>query len=180
MGNLQERITSTKKGSITFPGGVRSGGTILPTPHPRIPLLTLTLRLFWSVRLRSWVFIPQDPLASISNALDPAIVGEEHYNVARSVQNVLQRYKDLQDIIAILGLDELSPEDKQLVYRARKVQKFLSQPFHVAEVFTGISGQYVSIADTIKGFKMILEGECDDLAENDLYMKGSIEQALKA
>ena len=100
-----------------------------------------------------------DPLASISNALDPAIVGEEHYTVARGVQNVLQRYKDLQDIIAILGLDELSPEDKQTVYRARKVQKFLSQPFHVAEVFTGTPGEYVSTADTIKGFKMILDGE---------------------
>ena len=105
----------------------------------------------------------------------PAIVGEEHYKVARGVQNVLQRYKDLQDIIAILGLDELSAEDKQIVYRARKVQKFLSQPFHVAEVFTGISGQYVSIADTIKGFKMILDGDCDDFAENDLYMKGSMD-----
>ena len=121
-----------------------------------------------------------DPLASISNALDPAIVGEEHYTVARGVQNVLQRYKDLQDIIAILGLDELSPEDKQTVYRARKVQKFLSQPFHVAEVFTGTPGEYVSTADTIKGFKMILNGECDDLAENDLYMKGGIEMAIDA
>ena len=120
-----------------------------------------------------------DPLASISNALDPAVVGEEHYQVARGVQNVLQRYKDLQDIIAILGLDELSPEDKQIVYRARKVQKFLSQPFHVAEVFTGISGQYVSIADTIKGFKMILDGECDAMAENDLYMIGSIDSVLE-
>ena len=121
-----------------------------------------------------------DPLASISNALDPAIVGEEHYKVARGVQNVLQRYNDLQDIIAILGLDELSPEDKQTVYRARKVQKFLSQPFFVAEVFTGTPGQYVSIADTIKGFKMILDGECDDLAENDLYMKGGIDMAIEA
>ena len=121
-----------------------------------------------------------DPLSSISNALDPAIVGEEHYKVARGVQNVLQRYKDLQDIIAILGLDELSPEDKQIVYRARKVQKFLSQPFHVAEVFTGISGQYVSVADTIKGFKMILDGECDEMAENDLYMIGSLDSASES
>ena len=112
--------------------------------------------------------------------MDPVIVGEEHYEVARGVQQVLQRYKDLQDIIAILGLDELSPEDKQLVYRARKVQKFLSQPFFVAEVFTGTPGQYVSTADTVKGFKMILDGECDNLAENDLYMKGSIDQAMEA
>ena len=112
--------------------------------------------------------------------MDPAIVGEEHYKVARGVQNVLQRYKDLQDIIAILGLDELSPEDKQIVYRARKVQKFLSQPFHVAEVFTGISGQYVSVADTIKGFKMILDGGCDEMAENDLYMIGSLDTASES
>ena len=120
------------------------------------------------------------PIVAINNALDPAIVGEEHYKCARGVQDVLQRYKDLQDIIAILGLDELSPEDKQTVYRARKVQKFLSQPFHVAEVFTGTKGEYVSTADTIEGFQMILNGECDDLAENDLYMKGGIEMAFEA
>ena len=116
-----------------------------------------------------------DPLDSTSRMLDPAIVGQEHYDVARGTQKLLQDYKSLQDIIAILGMDDLSEEDKLTVARARKIQKFLSQPFHVAEVFTGISGQYVSIADTIKGFKMILDGDCDDLAENDLYMKGSMD-----
>jgi F-type H+-transporting ATPase subunit beta len=121
-----------------------------------------------------------DPLSSTSTILAPEVIGDEHYAVARGVQEILQKYKELQDIIAILGLDELSPEDKQAVYRARKVQKFLSQPFFVAEVFTGTPGQYVSIQDTIKGFKMILDGDCDDLAENDLYMKGSIDMALDA
>jgi len=120
-----------------------------------------------------------DPLASVSKALDPAIVGDEHYNTARGVQRVLQRYKDLQDIIAILGLDELSPEDKQTVYRARKIQKFLSQPFNVAEVFTGFPGKIVPVSDTIRGFKMILEGELDDIAENDFYMKGGIDEAIE-
>ncbi len=121
-----------------------------------------------------------DPLASTSQALEPSVVGEEHFQVARGVQSVLQRYKELQDIIAILGIDELSPEDKQIVFRARKIQKFLSQPFHVAEVFTGFPGKYVSIAETIKGFKMILSGELDDLAENDFYMKGSIDEVIAA
>ena len=180
MGNLQERITSTKKGSITSFQAVYVPADDLTDPAPANTFAHLDSTIVLERSIAELGIYPAvDPLSSISNALDPAIVGEEHYNVARGVQNVLQRYKDLQDIIAILGLDELSPEDKQLVYRARKVQKFLSQPFHVAEVFTGISGQYVSIADTIKGFKMILDGECDDLAENDLYMKGSIEQALE-
>jgi F-type H+-transporting ATPase subunit beta len=181
MGNLQERITSTKKGSITSFQAVYVPADDLTDPAPANTFAHLDSTIVLERSIAELGIYPAvDPLSSISNALDPAIVGEEHYNVARGVQNVLQRYKDLQDIIAILGLDELSPEDKQLVYRARKVQKFLSQPFHVAEVFTGISGQYVSIADTIKGFKMILDGECDDLAENDLYMKGSIEQALES
>jgi F-type H+-transporting ATPase subunit beta len=117
-----------------------------------------------------------DPLASTSKALAPDIVGEEHYTVARGVQRVLQRYKDLQDIIAILGMDELSPEDKLTVYRARKIQRFLSQPFHVAEVFTGTPGQYVSTADTIRGFKEILAGQHDDVGETNFYMKGGIDQ----
>jgi F-type H+-transporting ATPase subunit beta len=117
-----------------------------------------------------------DPLASTSKALAPDIVGEEHYKVARGVQVVLQRYKDLQDIIAILGMDELSPEDKLTVFRARKIQRFLSQPFHVAEVFTGTPGQYVSIAETIRGFKEILEGKHDDVNEANFYMKGGIDQ----
>ena len=121
-----------------------------------------------------------DPLASTSKALAPEIVGEEHYGVARGVQKVLQRYKDLQDIIAILGMDELSPEDKLTVYRARKIQRFLSQPFHVAEIFTGSKGQYVPIADTIRGFKEILEGKMDEVPEGDFYMKGGIDQVIAA
>jgi len=121
-----------------------------------------------------------DPLASTSKALTPEIVGEEHYGVARGVQKVLQRYKDLQDIIAILGMDELSPEDKLTVYRARKIQRFLSQPFHVAEIFTGSKGQYVAIAETIRGFKEILEGKLDEVPEGDFYMKGGIDQVIAA
>jgi F-type H+-transporting ATPase subunit beta len=178
MGNLQERITSTKKGSITSFQAVYVPADDLTDPAPANTFAHLDSTIVLERSIAELGIYPAvDPLSSISNALDPAIVGEEHYQVARGVQNVLQRYKDLQDIIAILGLDELSPEDKQIVYRARKVQKFLSQPFHVAEVFTGISGQYVSVADTIKGFKMILDGECDEMAENDLYMIGSLDSA---
>jgi F-type H+-transporting ATPase subunit beta len=178
MGNLQERITSTKKGSITSFQAVYVPADDLTDPAPANTFAHLDSTIVLERSIAELGIYPAvDPLSSISNALDPAIVGEEHYQVARGVQNVLQRYKDLQDIIAILGLDELSPEDKQIVYRARKVQKFLSQPFHVAEVFTGISGQYVSVADTINGFKMILDGECDEMAENDLYMIGSLDSA---
>ena len=181
MGNLQERITSTKKGSITSFQAVYVPADDLTDPAPANTFAHLDSTIVLERSIAELGIYPAvDPLASISNALDPTIVGEEHYTVARGVQNVLQRYKDLQDIIAILGLDELSPEDKQTVYRARKVQKFLSQPFHVAEIFTGTPGEYVSTADTIKGFKMILDGECDDLAENDLYMKGGIEMAIEA
>ena len=181
MGNLQERITSTKKGSITSFQAVYVPADDLTDPAPANTFAHLDSTIVLERSIAELGIYPAvDPLASISNALDPAIVGEEHYQVARGVQNVLQRYKDLQDIIAILGLDELSPEDKQIVYRARKVQKFLSQPFHVAEVFTGISGQYVSVADTIKGFKMILDGECDEMAENDLYMIGSLDSASES
>ena len=176
MGNLQERITSTKKGSITSFQAVYVPADDLTDPAPANTFAHLDSTIVLERSIAELGIYPAvDPLSSISNALDPAVVGEEHYKIARGVQNVLQRYKDLQDIIAILGLDELSPEDKQIVYRARKVQKFLSQPFHVAEVFTGISGQYVSVSDTIKGFKMILEGECDSMAENDLYMIGSLD-----
>lgn len=178
MGNLQERITSTKKGSITSFQAVYVPADDLTDPAPANTFAHLDSTIVLERSIAELGIYPAvDPLASISNALDPAIVGEEHYKVARGVQNVLQRYKDLQDIIAILGLDELSPEDKQIVYRARKVQKFLSQPFHVAEVFTGTAGQYVSVSDTIKGFKMILDGECDSMAENDLYMIGSLDSA---
>ncbi|MDC3132411.1 F0F1 ATP synthase subunit beta [Opitutae bacterium] len=181
MGNLQERITSTKKGSITSFQAVYVPADDLTDPAPANTFAHLDSTIVLERSIAELGIYPAvDPLSSISNALDPAIVGEEHYKVARGVQNVLQRYKDLQDIIAILGLDELSPEDKQIVYRARKVQKFLSQPFHVAEVFTGISGQYVSVADTIKGFKMILEGGCDEMAENDLYMIGSLDSASES
>ena len=181
MGNLQERITSTNKGSITSFQAVYVPADDLTDPAPANTFAHLDSTIVLERSIAELGIYPAvDPLASISNALDPAIVGEEHYQVARGVQNVLQRYKDLQDIIAILGLDELSPEDKQIVYRARKVQKFLSQPFHVAEVFTGISGQYVSVADTIKGFKMILDGECDEMAENDLYMIGSLDSASES
>ena len=181
MGNLQERITSTKKGSITSFQAVYVPADDLTDPAPANTFAHLDSTIVLERSIAELGIYPAvDPLASISNALDPAIVGEQHYKVARGVQNVLQRYKDLQDIIAILGLDELSPEDKQMVYRARKVQKFLSQPFHVAEIFTGTTGEYVSLADTIKGFQMILDGECDELAENDLYMKGGIEMAFEA
>ncbi len=181
MGILQERITSTKKGSITSFQAVYVPADDLTDPAPANTFAHLDSTIVLERSIAELGIYPAvDPLASISNALDPNIVGEEHYNVARGVQNVLQRYKDLQDIIAILGLDELSPEDKQSVYRARKIQKFLSQPFHVAEVFTGVKGKYVSIADTIQGFKKILDGELDDLGENDFYMKGSIEEAIEA
>ncbi|MFP4359043.1 MAG: F0F1 ATP synthase subunit beta, partial [Puniceicoccaceae bacterium] len=121
-----------------------------------------------------------DPLGSTSNALDPAIIGEEHFRVARGVQDVLQRYKDLQDIIAILGIDELSEEDKKTVFRARKIQKYLSQPFHVAEVFTGFAGKYVPVSETIRGFRMILDGDLDHLSENDFAYKGVIDEAIEA
>ena len=181
MGNLQERITSTKKGSITSFQAVYVPADDLTDPAPANTFAHLDSTIVLERAIAELGIYPAvDPLASISNALDPTIVGDEHYRVARGVQNVLQRYKDLQDIIAILGLDELSQEDKQTVYRARKVQRFLSQPFHVAEVFTGIKGEYVSVKDTIKGFKMILDGGCDDISENDLYMKGSIETALES
>ena len=181
MGNLQERITSTKKGSITSFQAVYVPADDLTDPAPANTFAHLDSTIVLERSIAELGIYPAvDPLASISNALDPAIVGEAHYKCARGVQSVLQRYKDLQDIIAILGLDELSPEDKKTVYRARKVQKFLSQPFHVAEVFTGTPGEYVYIEDTIKGFQMILDGECDELAENDLYMKGNIDMAFEA
>lgn len=181
MGNLQERITSTKKGSITSFQAVYVPADDLTDPAPANTFAHLDSTIVLERSIAELGIYPAvDPLASISKALEPSVVGQEHYEVARGVQRVLQRYKDLQDIIAILGLDELSPEDKQTVYRARKVQRFLSQPFHVAEVFTGAKGQYVSIADTVKGFKMILDGELDDLSENDFYMKGSIDQAIEA
>jgi F-type H+-transporting ATPase subunit beta len=179
MGILQERITSTKKGSITSFQAVYVPADDLTDPAPANTFAHLDSTIVLERSIAELGIYPAvDPLSSVSNALSPDIVGDEHFAVARGVQEVLQSYKDLQDIIAILGLDELSPEQKQTVFRARKIQKFLSQPFHVAEVFTGVAGQYVSVKDTIKGFKMILDGELDEVAENDFYMKGGIDGVI--
>jgi len=181
MGILQERITSTKKGSITSFQAVYVPADDLTDPAPANTFAHLDSTIVLERAIAELGIYPAvDPLASVSKALQPDIVGEEHYKVAREVQRVLQRYKDLQDIIAILGLDELSPEDKLTVYRARKLQRFLSQPFHVAEVFTGSPGKYVPVKETIRGFKMILDGQLDDVAETDFYMKGSIDEVLAA
>src|ERR1700758_4960844 len=176
MGVLQERITSTKKGSITSFQAVYVPADDLTDPAPATTFAHLDATIVLSRSIAELGIFPAvDPLASTSKALAPEIVGEEHYNVARGVQRVLQRYKDLQDIIAILGMDELSPEDKLLVARARKIQRFLSQPFSVAEVFTGFKGQYVPVAETVRGFKEILDGKHDDVPEQDFYMKGGID-----
>ncbi|HVZ66001.1 MAG TPA: F0F1 ATP synthase subunit beta [Lacunisphaera sp.] len=181
MGILQERITSTKKGSITSFQAVYVPADDLTDPAPANTFAHLDSTIVLERAIAELGIYPAvDPLASVSKALQADVVGEEHYHVAREVQRVLQRYKDLQDIIAILGLDELSPEDKLTVYRARKIQRFLSQPFHVAEVFTGTAGKYVSVKDTVRGFKMILEGQLDDVAEPDFYMKGGIDEVLAA
>jgi F-type H+-transporting ATPase subunit beta len=181
MGNLQERITSTKDGSITSFQAVYVPADDLTDPAPANTFAHLDSTIVLERSIAELGIYPAvDPLASTSKALAPEIVGEEHYAVARGVQKVLQRYKDLQDIIAILGMDELSPEDKLTVYRARKIQRFLSQPFHVAEIFTGSKGQYVPIADTIRGFKEILDGKLDEIPEGDFYMKGGIDQVIAA
>jgi F-type H+-transporting ATPase subunit beta len=177
MGDLQERITSTDKGSITSFQAVYVPADDFTDPAPANTFAHLDSTIVLERAIAELGIYPAvDPLASTSKALAPDMVGEEHYQVARGVQRVLQRYKDLQDIIAILGMDELSPEDKLAVYRARKIQRFLSQPFHVAEVFTGKSGKYVSTADTIRGFREILDGKHDDIPEQNFYMKGSIEE----
>jgi F-type H+/Na+-transporting ATPase subunit beta len=177
MGDLQERITSTNKGSITSFQAVYVPADDFTDPAPANTFAHLDSTIVLERSIAELGIYPAvDPLASTSKALAPDIVGEEHYQVARGVQRVLQRYKDLQDIIAILGMDELSPEDKLAVYRARKIQRFLSQPFHVAEVFTGKAGKYVSTADTIRGFREILDGKHDDVPEQNFYMKGSIEE----
>jgi F-type H+-transporting ATPase subunit beta len=176
MGQLQERITSTTRGSITSFQAVYVPADDLTDPAPANTFAHLDSTIVLERSIAELGIYPAvDPLASTSKALAPEIVGEEHYKVARGVQRVLQRYKDLQDIIAILGMDELSPEDKLTVFRARKIQRFLSQPFHVAEVFTGTPGQYVSIKDTIRGFKEILDGKHDDVPEGNFYMKGGID-----
>jgi F-type H+-transporting ATPase subunit beta len=180
MGKLQERITSTKKGSITSVQAVYVPADDLTDPAPATTFAHLDSTVVLSRALTELGIYPAvDPLDSSSTILDPKIVGEEHYNVARGVQKVLQRYKDLQDIIAILGMEELSDDDKITVARARKIQKFLSQPFFVAEAFTGAPGKYVKLEDNIRGFKMILDGELDDIAEQDFYMKGNIDEVKK-
>lgn len=180
MGNLQERITSTDKGSITSVQAVYVPADDLTDPAPATTFAHLDSTVVLSRALSELGIYPAvDPLDSTSTILDPHIVGTEHYEVARGVQKVLQRYKDLQDIIAILGMDELSDDDKTLVLRARKIQKFLSQPFFVAEQFTGIPGKYVPISETIKSFKEILEGKHDNISEQAFYLKGGIEDVLK-
>ena len=180
MGRLQERITSTKTGSITSIQAVYVPADDLTDPSPATTFAHLDSTVVLSRDIASLGIYPAvDPLDSTSRQLDPQVVGIEHYEIARSVQGILQRYKELRDIIAILGMDELAPEDKMLVARARKMQRFLSQPFHVAEVFTGSPGKYVSLKDTIKGFKMIASGELDHLPEQAFYMVGTIEEAIE-
>ncbi|MDA0294194.1 MAG: F0F1 ATP synthase subunit beta [Verrucomicrobia bacterium] len=180
MGILQERITSTKKGSITSLQAVYVPADDLTDPAPATTFAHLDSTIVLERSIAELGIYPAvDPLASTSKALAPEIVGKEHYEVARGVQRVLQRYKDLQDIIAILGMDELGPEDKQSVYRARKIQRFLSQPFHVAEIFTGTKGEYVKTEDTVRGFKEILEGKYDDVPEQNFYMKGSLDTVTR-
>ncbi len=180
MGALQERITSTKKGSITSVQAIYVPADDLTDPAPATSFAHLDATTVLSRQIAELGIYPAvDPLDSTSRSLDPRIVGEEHYAVAREVQRILQTYKSLQDIIAILGMDELSEEDKLVVARARKLQRFLSQPFHVAEVFTGFPGVFVSIADTVRSFKSIVAGEHDDLPEAAFYMVGTIEDVVK-
>ena len=180
MGELQERITSTKKGSITSVQAIYVPADDYTDPAPATTFAHLDATTNLSRQIVELGIYPAvDPLASSSRILDPRVIGEEHYNVARAVKQVLQRYKDLQDIIAILGIDELSEEDKLTVARARKIQRFLSQPFHVAEQFTGIPGKYVPLEDTIRSFKKIVDGELDDLPEQAFYMVGAIEDVLE-
>ncbi|MDQ5889468.1 MAG: F0F1 ATP synthase subunit beta [Neisseriaceae bacterium] len=180
MGRLQERITSTKSGSITSIQAVYVPADDLTDPSPATTFAHLDATVVLSRDIASLGIYPAvDPLDSTSRQLDPLVVGDDHYNVARGVQSTLQRYKELRDIIAILGMDELAPEDKQLVARARKIQRFLSQPFHVAEVFTGSPGKYVSLKETIRGFKGIINGEFDHLPEQAFYMVGSIDEAVE-
>ncbi len=180
MGQLQERITSTRKGSITSVQAVYVPADDLTDPAPATTFAHLDSTIVLNRALTELGLYPAvDPLDSSSTILDPEIVGEEHYEVAREVQRVLQRYKDLQDIIAILGMEELSDDDKQTVSRARRIQRFLTQPFFVAEVYTGHSGKYVSLSDTIAGFREILDGKHDELSESAFYMKGDISEVVK-
>jgi F-type H+/Na+-transporting ATPase subunit beta len=180
MGKLQERITSTKTGSITSVQAVYVPADDLTDPSPATTFGHLDATVVLSRDIASLGIYPAvDPLDSTSRQIDPNVIGEEHYSTTRRVQQTLQRYKELRDIIAILGMDELSPEDKLTVARARKLQRFLSQPFHVAEVFTGAPGKYVSLKETIRGFKMIIDGECDHLPEQAFYMVGTIDEAFE-
>ena len=177
MGNLQERITSTKKGSITSVQAIYVPADDLTDPAPATTFSHLDATTVLNRRISELGIYPAvDPLDSTSRILNPEILGDDHYNTARGVQKVLQRYKDLQDIIAILGMEELSEEDKLVVARARKIQKFLSQPFFVAEVFTGTPGKYVKVEDTVAGFKEILDGRLDDYPEQAFYMVGGLEE----
>jgi F-type H+-transporting ATPase subunit beta len=180
MGILQERITSTKRGSITSVQAIYVPADDLTDPAPATTFSHLDATVVLSRQIAELGIYPAvDPLDSTSRILSADTLGEEHYQITRAVQNLLQRYKDLQDIIAILGMDELSEDDRLVVDRARKIQRFLSQPFFVAEIFTGSAGQYVDIKDTIKGFKEILDGKHDELPEQAFYMIGTIEQALE-
>jgi len=180
MGQLQERITSTKSGSITSVQAIYVPADDLTDPAPATTFAHLDATTVLSRQIAELGLYPAvDPLDSTSRILDPKIVGEEHYNVAREVQRILQKYKDLQDIIAILGMEELSEDDKITVNRARRIQRFLSQPMFVAEAFTGTTGRYVKLDDTIKGFKMLAGGECDKLPEQAFYMCGPIEEAFE-
>jgi F-type H+-transporting ATPase subunit beta len=180
MGALQERITTTHKGSVTSVQAIYVPADDLTDPAPATSFAHLDATTVLSRSIfEKGIYPAVDPLDSTSRMLSPLVVGEEHYTVARQVQQVLQRYKSLQDIIAILGMDELSEEDKLTVARARKIERFLSQPFHVAQVFTGIEGIFVELADTIKGFKGLVEGQYDHLPEAAFYMVGTIEQAVE-
>ncbi|HSE11137.1 MAG TPA: F0F1 ATP synthase subunit beta, partial [Rudaea sp.] len=180
MGTLQERITSTKTGSITSVQAIYVPADDLTDPSPATTFSHLDATVVLSRNIASLGIYPAiDPLDSTSRQLDPNVIGVEHYETARRVQATLQKYKELKDIIAILGMDELSEEDKATVSRARKIERFFSQPFHVAEVFTGSPGKYVTLKDTIRGFKMILEGECDALPEQAFYMVGTIDEAFE-
>jgi len=180
MGELQERITSTKKGSVTSVQAIYVPADDLTDPAPATTFAHLDATTVLSRQISELGIYPAvDPLASTSRILDPRVVGQDHYEVAQGVKKVLQRYKDLQDIIAILGIDELSEEDKLTVQRARKIQKFLSQPFHVAEQFTGLQGRYVKIADTVRGFGEIVAGKHDEVPEQAFYMKGTIEEVVE-
>ena len=179
MGQMQERITSTKKGSITSVQAIYVPADDYTDPAPATTFAHLDATTNLSRAISELGIYPAvDPLASTSRILDPRILGDEHYDVARNVKQILQRYKDLQDIIAILGIDELSEDDKLTVSRARKIQRFLSQPFFVAQQFTGLEGKYVPVADTIRGFKEIVEGKHDEIPEQDFYLVGSIDDVL--